>query len=71
MKFKFQFIAAALFMCTAPVLMAPQIATACTGITLIAKDGSAIQARTQEWGAFYLDSDLMIVPASKPFKAPP
>lgn len=39
-----------------------QTANACTSITLIAKDGSAVQSRTQEWGAFFLDSDLMIMP---------
>lgn len=62
MNFQFRSLAAALLLGMTPMVIAPQIANACTGITLIAKDGSAIQARTQEWGAFFLDSDLMIVP---------
>ena len=35
---------------------------ACTGITLEAKDGSLIQARTMEWGAFDLRSEVMVTP---------
>ena len=37
-------------------------ARACTGITLKAKDGSFIQARTMEWGAFDLHSQIMVTP---------
>jgi len=37
-------------------------ARACTGITLNAKDGSFIQARTMEWGAFDLHSQVMVTP---------
>lgn len=40
---------------------------ACTAITLMAKDGSAIQARTQEWGPFNLQSKLMIIPRGAEF----
>ncbi|KPC54580.1 linear amide C-N hydrolase [Amantichitinum ursilacus] len=47
----------------------PNIAAACTGITLVAKDGSAIQARTMEWGTFFLDSEIMVVPRQHVFKA--
>jgi len=39
-----------------------QKADACTGITLKAQDGSAIQARTMEWGAFDLESEVMVTP---------
>ncbi len=39
-----------------------QEADACTGITLKAQDGSAIQARTMEWGAFDLESEVMVTP---------
>ena len=35
---------------------------ACTGITLKAKDGSYIVARTIEWGGSYLNSQYVIVP---------
>lgn len=35
---------------------------ACTGIRLIAKDGGVIYARTQEWGAFDLNSRINIIP---------
>ena len=46
----------------AVIFIPSQKAAACTAITLNAKDGSTIQARTQEWGAFNLDSDLMVIP---------
>lgn len=39
-----------------------QTSSACTGITLLAQDGSFIQARTMEWGAFDLQSQVMITP---------
>lgn len=38
------------------------VARACTGITLTAKDGSRILARTIEWGGSNLDSRYIIVP---------
>jgi len=37
-------------------------ARACTGITLKAHDGSIIQGRTMEWGAFDLHSQVMVTP---------
>ena len=37
-------------------------ATACTGISLKAKDGSYVIGRTMEWGTFKLPSRLIIVP---------
>ena len=44
------------------LLMIPQPATPCTGITLRAKDGSFIVARTIEWGGSNLNSMYVIVP---------
>ncbi len=38
-----------------------QRATACTGISLTAQDGAVVYGRTLEWGAFDLESRLMIV----------
>ena len=40
---------------------------ACTAITLTAQDGTVIQARTEEWGAFDVKSQLMIVPRDVQF----
>lgn len=40
---------------------------ACTGIRLIAKDGSVIYARTMEWGAFDLNSRVAIIPQNYTF----
>lgn len=37
-------------------------AIACTAITLLAEDGSYVQARTMEWGAFDMQPELMVVP---------
>ncbi len=51
---------AALGVCTALILQ--PVAYACTGITLMAKDGSHIQARTEEWGSFDLESDVIVTP---------
>ena len=39
-----------------------QQANACTGITLVAKDGAVVFGRTQEWGTFDLNSRVAIVP---------
>ena len=43
-------------------LMNFQPSSACTGISLTAKDGSKIIARTMEWGGFKLESHLVLVP---------
>ena len=43
-------------------LMNYQPTSACTGISLTAKDGSKIIARTMEWGGFKLESHLVLVP---------
>ena len=42
-------------------------AEACTGISLTAKDGSYIQARTIEWGGSELVSEYVIVPRGEKF----
>ena len=41
----------------------------CTGIRLKAKDGSVLYGRTLEWGAFDLNSRLMVVPRDHAFTA--
>ncbi|NQV01981.1 MAG: linear amide C-N hydrolase [Bacteroidia bacterium] len=40
---------------------------ACTGIRLIAKDGSIVYGRTMEWGAFDLNSRVTIIPRGYSF----
>ena len=40
----------------------PPAANACTGITLKAKDGTNIVARTIEWGGSDLNSQYVVVP---------
>ncbi len=45
-------------------------ADACTGITLVAEDGSVVFARTLEWGSFDLHSRLVVVPRNYEFKSP-
>jgi len=40
---------------------------ACTGIRLLAKDGSTVYGRTMEWGAFDLNSRVSIVPRGYAF----
>ena len=44
-------------------------AMACTGITLIARDGTVVFGRTLEWGAFDLNSRLVIVPRGHEFRS--
>lgn len=43
-------------------------ANACTGIRLMAEDGSCIYGRTMEWGSFDLNSRVAIVPRGYAFK---
>lgn len=43
-------------------LVPVQRADACTGITLVAKDGAVVFGRTQEWGTFDLRSRITIIP---------
>lgn len=44
-----------------------QMALACTAITLVAQDGTVIQARTEEWGTFDLQSKVMVIPKGTEF----
>lgn len=46
----------------AVVFASPTSADACTGIRLIAQDGTPVQARTVEWGLFDLKSKLIVIP---------
>lgn len=39
-----------------------QPVAACTGITLVAKDGAVMFARTMEWGTFNLRSNFVVTP---------
>ena len=39
-----------------------QPAEACTGITLVSKDGARVLARTIEWGGSNLNSRYVVVP---------
>ncbi len=43
--------------------------TACTGVTLKAKDGAVVYGRTMEWGSFDLNSQVVIVPRGYKFTA--
>ncbi|WP_044201201.1 linear amide C-N hydrolase [Flammeovirga sp. OC4] len=65
MKKSFQ-ISAILTLCFA--LLLNSTVFACTGIRLIAEDGSVRYGRTMEWGAFDLFSKVTIVPQNYVFK---
>ena len=52
----------ALLVALATVSFLPSGADACTGISLTAKDGSHIVARTIEWGGSFLNSQYVVVP---------
>jgi choloylglycine hydrolase len=56
-------------MCLAIVLTISQAASslACTGIRLVAKDGTVVYGRTMEWGAFDLNSRVAIIPRGHTF----
>ena len=49
--------------------MAATPALACTGITLTASDGSVVYGRTLEWGAFDMNSRVMIAPRGFAFSS--
>jgi len=53
----------------AVALTASQAATglACTGIRLVAEDGTVVYGRTMEWGAFDLNSRVAIIPRGYAF----
>lgn len=58
------------FSCVSALLFLLAVnADACTGIRLVAGDGSVIFARTQEWGAMDLKSRVAIVPRGHSFTA--
>src|SRR4051812_18312878 len=44
------------------------MASACTGITLKAKDGAVVFGRSMEWGSFDLNSRVTIVPRGYAFQ---
>ncbi|WOG29053.1 choloylglycine hydrolase family protein [Endozoicomonas sp. 8E] len=53
-------------MALAAVVQIP-IVLACTGITLVSEDDAVIQARTEEWGSFDLESKIMVIPRDTAF----
>lgn len=54
---------------TAASLVLSQISAACTTIILTAKDGSHVYGRTLEWGAFDINSELLVIPRGHEFVA--
>ena len=48
-------------------LLAGNVASACTGITLKAKDGAVVYGRSMEWGSFDLLSRVWIIPRGQEF----
>mgnify|MGYP001033497461 FL=1 len=52
----------AVLVIAAAVPARPQVSEACTGITLKAKDGAYVVARTIEWGGSNLNSRYVVVP---------
>ena len=53
---------AAVVLAAASAMFSVQSASACTGISFTAKDGSFVVGRTMEWGPFVMDSRYMVVP---------
>jgi len=51
------------------VLLAAPVTEACTGITLTAQNGDVCYGRTMEWGAFDLDSRIVVYPRNYRFQA--
>lgn len=49
------------------VTLSLSMATACTGIRLIAEDGGVVYGRSMEWGAFDLHSRVAIIPRGYTF----
>lgn len=58
----------ALVGCLIP-LLAVRDGTACTGITLKARDGAVVYGRTMEWGSFDLNSQVVLIPRGHKFTA--
>ncbi len=46
---------------------AVELSAACTGISLTTIDGRSVHARTIEWGAGPLDSELIVTPRNNQF----
>jgi len=54
--------------CSVAILVSgAPVVDACTGITLIAEDGTLVSGRTLEWGAFDLKSRVMLIPRGHQF----
>lgn len=53
---------AALSLAAACGLFLADQASACTGISFKAKDGGKVIGRTMEWGGFYMESNLIVIP---------
>lgn len=68
MSIRCKILVASVGLCVLP-LAAARPTEACTGITLLAKDGSAVYGRTLEWGSFDLESRLIVIPRGKEFTA--
>ncbi len=51
------------------VLLAAPVTEACTGITLTAQNGDVCYGRTMEWGAFDMESRIVVYPRSHSFLA--
>ena len=49
--------------------LALQSTLACTTIIMTAKDGSHVYGRTLEWGAFDINSELLVIPRGRKFEA--
>jgi choloylglycine hydrolase len=62
MKLNFRRIATIVVVVVALLLPTHQPLQACTGITLIGADGSVVYGRTVEWGAFDLNSRVIVFP---------
>lgn len=54
-------------MATALIVAQTAMVDACTGIRLVAADGSSVYGRTMEWGAFDLNSRVAIIPHGHAF----
>jgi len=53
----------------AVMLAAPSVTEACTGITLTGQNGDVCYGRTMEWGAFDMESRILVYPRNHQFQA--
>jgi choloylglycine hydrolase len=58
----------AVAVCALALLCTLTSASACTGIRLIAEDGSTVYGRSMEWGTFDLHSRIAIIPSGYSFR---